>query len=59
MTSLEFKQARQNLGLTQVQLADTLGMTRQHISFLERGIRDVQKQTVLAMKYLENVLLTQ
>jgi len=52
MTNIEFKDARKNLGLTQVELADTLGMTRQHIGFLESGRSPVQKQTALALDQL-------
>ena len=54
MTNFEFKQARKNLGLTQVQLAETLGITRQHISALESGRSPVQKQTVLALDQLSH-----
>lgn len=54
MTNIEFKDARKNLGLTQVELADTLGMTRQHIGFLESGRSPVQKQTVLALDQLSH-----
>ena len=54
MTNIEFKNARKNLDLTQVELGDTLGMTRQHIGFLESGRSPVQKQTVLALDQLSH-----
>lgn len=39
MTSQEFKTIRQQLGLTQAELAETMGMTPQAVSRIERGER--------------------
>ena len=44
MTSAEFKQIRQQLGLTQAELAETMGMTQQAVSRIERGERQPTKQ---------------
>ena len=46
------KEARVKLGLTQEQLADKLGITRQQIINLEKGHRQVMKQTELAIECL-------
>ena len=44
MTSQEFKTIRQQLGLTQAELAETMGMTQQAVSRIERGERQPTKQ---------------
>jgi len=51
MTNIEFKKARQQLGLTQLQLAEKLGLTNRQIIRLEQD-HPVQQQTILAIKYL-------
>ena len=51
MTNSDFKKARQQLGLTQLQLAEKLGLTNRQIIRLERD-HPVQQQTILAIQYL-------
>jgi transcriptional regulator with XRE-family HTH domain len=58
MTSQLFKKARLELNLTQQELGDVLGMTRQHIGQIEKGNSPVQKQTVLALDQLAYLQLT-
>jgi len=51
MTNSDFKKARQQLGLTQLQLAEKLGLTNRQIIRLEQD-HPVQQQTILAIQYL-------
>ena len=51
MTNSDFKKARQQLGLTQLQLAKKLGLTNRQIIRLEQD-HPIQKQTALAMNQL-------
>tara|TARA_R110000803_G_scaffold200520_1_gene264886 strand:- start:26 stop:205 length:180 start_codon:yes stop_codon:yes gene_type:complete len=54
MTNSDFKKARQQLGLTQLQLAKKLGLTNRQIIRLEQD-HPIQKQTALAMNQLVNL----
>ena len=58
MTSQLFKKTRLELNLTQQELADVLGMTRQHIGQIEKGNIPVQKQTALALDQLAYLQLS-
>ena len=51
MDNSDFKKARQQLGLTQLQLAKKLGLTNRQIIRLEQD-HPIQKQTALAMNQL-------
>jgi len=51
MTNSDFKKARQQLGLTQLQLAEKLGLTNRQIIRLEQD-HPIQRQTALAIQYL-------
>ena len=51
MTNADFKKARQHLGLTQLELAEKLGLTNRQIIRLEQD-HPIQKQTALAMNQL-------
>ena len=51
MNNSDFKKARQQLGLTQLQLAEKLGLTNRQIIRLEQD-HPIQKQTALAMNQL-------
>ena len=51
MTNSDFKKARQQLCLTQLQLAKKLGLTNRQIIRLEQD-HPIQKQTALAMNQL-------
>lgn len=52
MTSTEFRAIREDLGLTQTELADWLGMNQPHISRIERGERQPTKQQAAAIRLL-------
>lgn len=43
------RDARQAKGLTQVQLAELLGLTQATVSSVERGARDLHLKTLLAL----------
>ena len=58
MTKEKFKQIRVDSGLTQVELADKLGITPVHISRLENG-HDISKMISMAMKSLTKKKLKQ
>ena len=58
MTSQLFKKTRLELNLTQQELADVLGMTRQHIGQIEKDNIPVQKQTALALDQLAYLQLS-
>ena len=49
MTPNEFKEARINLGLSQVALAESMNMTRVMIGLMERGEKTIEKRTELAI----------
>ena len=51
MNNSDFKKARQQLGLTQLQLAEKLGLTNRQIIRLEQD-HPIQKQTALAINQL-------
>jgi transcriptional regulator with XRE-family HTH domain len=51
MDNSDFKKARQQLGLTQLQLAEKLGLTNRQIIRLEQD-HPIQKQTALAINHL-------
>ena len=51
MNNSDFKKARQQLGLTQLQLAKKLGLTNRQIIRLEQD-HPIQKQTALAINQL-------
>jgi len=54
MDNSDFKKARQQLGLTQLQLAEKLGLTNRQIIRLEQD-HPIQKQTALAINQLLNL----
>lgn len=56
MTSIEFKAIREDLGLTQTELADWLGMAQPHISRIERGERQPTRQQGAAILLLRELL---
>ena len=51
MDNSDFKKVRHQLGLTQLQLAEKLGLTNRQIIRLEQD-HPIQKQTALAMNQL-------
>ena len=52
MTSLEFKAMRKDLGLSQEQLADLIGYSRQQVINWEKGKYDVPRVVTLCMTLL-------
>lgn len=52
MHAKQFKQLRESMMLTQVELSDKIGLSQSYISNIEREIITIQKQTELAMLYL-------
>ena len=56
MTSEEFRQIRQALGLNQTELADRLGMTQPMVSRIERGEREPTNQQGAAILLLRDLL---
>ena len=52
MTSEEFRQVRQALGLTQAELADLMGTYAQHISRIESGDRQPTRQQAAFVRYI-------
>ena len=56
MTSIEFKAIREDLGLTQAELAAKLGMTQPMVSRIERGEREPTNQQGAAITLLRELL---
>ena len=56
MTSEEFRTIRQQLGLTQAELAERLGMTQPMVSRIERGDREPTNQQGAAIMLLRELL---
>lgn len=53
MTPAEFRAVRERLGLTQVALAEALGITATSVARKERGEQEIVKRDVLALRALE------
>ena len=56
MTSTEFRAIREDLGLTQAELADRLGMTQPMVSRIERGARQPTVQQGAAIMLLAELM---
>jgi DNA-binding transcriptional regulator YiaG len=56
MQPIELKQSRARLGLTQDQLATTLGVHRLSVSRWESGVHRIPNMLALAIRQLENDL---
>jgi DNA-binding XRE family transcriptional regulator len=52
MTGEQLRHARKRLGMTQSELAEAIGMQKNSIAMIERGLRPVMKTTELSVKYL-------
>ncbi len=52
MTASQFKQQRRKLGLSQVELARLLGVSRVAVYYWEHGQRGIDRVLELAMAYL-------
>ena len=48
----DLRKARRALGLSQVALAEALGLSRSAIQHMESGIRPIERRTVLAIRWL-------
>lgn len=52
MTALEYKAAREKLGLTQAALAALLGVQRETVTRRESGAKSIPEEAALALKAL-------
>jgi transcriptional regulator with XRE-family HTH domain len=52
MTSEQLKEARQQLGFSQQALGDQIGMTRVMVGLMERGDKQIELRTELAVECL-------
>ena len=52
MTGAELRERRKRLGLTQLGLAEALGLQKNSVAMMERDLRPVRKHTGLAVEYL-------
>jgi len=52
MTGEELRRARKRLGMTQKELAEAIGMQKNSMAMIERGLRPVMRTTELSVKYL-------
>jgi len=52
MTGEQLRQARKRLSMTQLELAEAIGMQKNSIAMIERGLRPVMKTTELSVRYL-------
>jgi DNA-binding XRE family transcriptional regulator len=52
MNATQFKRSRKNMGLSQVELAQQLGVSRVAVYYWEHGQRGIDKVLELAMSYL-------
>ena len=52
MSATQFKQLRKKMGLSQVELAQHLGVSRVAVYYWEHGQRGIDKVLELAMAYL-------
>lgn len=48
----ELKEVRQEMGLTQGELAERLGLSPQFVGRMERGAQAIEPRTVLAVRQL-------
>lgn len=55
MQGNELRECRKSLGLTQEQLAETLGLTQTYIGLMERGAKPIEPRTALAVYYLREL----
>jgi transcriptional regulator with XRE-family HTH domain len=55
MDNIEFKRLRLKLGLTQLQMASSLGLAANSIARIERGELPLRKVVSLAVLYLDSV----
>lgn len=53
MTGEELRRIRQEMKLTQSQLADRLGVTSTSVARMERGEQKIMQVTTLAVRYLQ------
>ena len=52
MNGKQLKQARKRLGLSQSGLGEAIGMTREMIGLMERGEKQIERRTELAIRCL-------
>lgn len=52
MNASEYRETREKLGLSQMALADALGVTNKTISNRERGTKPITKEAEMALRFL-------
>jgi len=52
-TPEEIKELRKRLGLSQAMFGKRIGITRQHVYYLERGERTASKTLMLLLDYID------
>ena len=57
MTPAELKSIRQDLGLTQKELAELLGLSRVFIGMMERGEKPICERTAFSVLYISGAKL--
>lgn len=53
MTPRELQKIRHDLGFSQEEMAEALGITRQHLCKLETAISPIKTTTAMAVRYLQ------
>lgn len=53
LTREEYRKARERLGLTQQELAETIGRHPSIVSKRERGLKPITKEAELSIRYIE------
>jgi transcriptional regulator with XRE-family HTH domain len=56
MTSVELRDVRTSLAMTQQQLADAIGMHVNTVACMERGEKPISPRTVAALEMLRRVM---
>lgn len=52
MNPAELKAMRQSAGLTQVELAEAVGVTRVYVGMMERGVAHIERRMELAVRHV-------
>ena len=58
MNATQFKQMRKKMGMSQVELAQSLGVSRVAVYYWEHGQRGIDKVLELAMSYVAEHMAT-
>lgn len=55
MRGSDLRAMRRDAGMTQAELADAIGMTRETVGLMERDQAPIEKRTELAVRYVVHV----